>query len=83
MYFIVVQDKNTNINISDLSCNNSFYKKFSSRNLQKNSFAILYSIIIYYCDLLILRSKVNLNYKYFKIKIFLLGHNSNIFSNFG
>ena len=70
---LLFEDKNTNINISDLSCNNSFYKNLVQEIYKRTVLPFYIPLLFIIATFLILRSKVNLNYKYFKIKIFLLG----------
>ena len=70
---LLLKDKNTNINISDLSCNNSFYKNLVQELYKRTILPFYIPLLFIIATFLILRSNVNLNYRYFKIKVFLLG----------
>ena len=70
---LLLKDKNTRINISDLSCNSSFYKNLIQELYKRVVLPFYIPLLFIIATFLILKSKNNLNYKYFKIKIFLLG----------
>ena len=67
------KDKNTNINVSDLSCNYSFYKNLVQEIYKRMILPFYIPLLFIIASFLILKSKNNLNYKYFKIKVFLSG----------
>ena len=79
-FLILIKDNNTNINISDLSCNYSFYKNLVQELYKRIILPFYIPLLFIIATFLILRSKNNLNYKSFKIKIFLLGISVVIFS---
>lgn len=74
------KNKNTNINISNLSCNYSFYKNLVQELYKRTILPFYIPSLFIITTFLILKSKNNLNYKIFKIKIFLLGTMIVIFS---
>ena len=73
MCFIIIKNKNININISNLSCNNAFYKNLIQELYKRTILPFYIPLLFIIATFLILKSKNNLNYKFFKIKIFLLG----------
>ena len=80
---LLLKDKNTNINISNLSCNNSFYKNLIQELYKRTILPFYIPLLFIIATFLILKSKNNLNYKFFKIKIFFIRNFiSYIFSNF-
>ena len=70
---LLIKDKNTNIKIANLSCNNSFYKNLIQELYKRIILPFYIPLLFVIGCFLILKSKNNLNYKFFKIKIFLLG----------
>ena len=73
MYFIIKKDKNTNNKLQILTCNNSFYKKLIQELYKRIILPFYIPLLFIIASFLILKSKNNLNYKFFKIKIFLMG----------
>ena len=70
---LLLKDKNINISISNLSCNKSFYKNLVQELYKRTILPFYIPLLFIVASFLILKSKNNLNYKYFKIKIFLTG----------
>ena len=70
---LLLKNRNTNINISDLSCNNSFYKNLVQELYKRTVLPLYIPLLFIIASFLILKSKNNLNYRLFKIKIFLSG----------
>ena len=70
---LLLKDKNTRINISDLSCNSSFYKNLIQELYKRVVLPFYIPLLFIIATFLILKSKINLNYKFYKIKIFLFG----------
>ena len=70
---LLIKDKNTNINISNLNCNNSFYKNLIQEIYKRTILPFYIPLLFIVASFLVLKSKNDLNYKFFKIKIFLTG----------
>ena len=70
---LLLKDKNTSIKIGNLTCNNSFYKNLVQELYKRIVLPLYIPLLFIIASFLILKSKNNLNYKFFKIKIFLLG----------
>ena len=70
---MLIKDKNTNLNISGLSCNYSFYKNLVQELYKRTILPFYIPLLFIIATFLILKSKINLNYKFYKIKIFLFG----------
>ena len=70
---LLLKDRNTITKISNLSCNDSFYKNLIQELYKRTILPLYIPLLFIVASFLILKSKNNLNYKYFKIKIFLLG----------
>ena len=70
---LLLKDKNTNLNISNLSCNQSFYKNLVQELYKRTILPFYIPLLFIIATFLVLKSKTNLKYKSFKIKIFLLG----------
>ena len=71
--FLLLENKNINTNISELSCNYSFYKNLVQELYKRTILPFYIPILFIIASFLILKSKNDLNYKFFKIKIFLSG----------
>ena len=70
---LMLQDKNININISNLSCNDSFYKNLIQEIYKRTILPFYIPLLFIVASFLVLRSKNDLNYKFFKMKIFFSG----------
>ena len=70
---LLLKNKNTNNQVSNLSCNYSFYKNLVQELYKRTILPLYIPLLFIIATFLILKSKNNLNYKFFKIKIFLLG----------
>ena len=70
---LLLKDKNTKIKIANLSCSNFFYKNLIQEIYKRTVLPFYIPLLFIVAGFLILKSKNNLNYNYFKIKIFLLG----------
>ena len=69
----LIKNRNAEIKISNLSCNKSFYKNLIQELYKRTVLPFYIPLIFTIATFLILKSKNNLNYKSFKLKIFLLG----------
>ena len=69
----LLKDKKINVKIADLTCNNSFYKNLIQELYKRIILPFYIPLLFIIASFLILKSKNNINYKFFKIKIFLLG----------
>ena len=74
------KNKDADVNISNLSCSYSFYKNLIQELYKRTVLPIYIPTLFIIATFLILKSKNNLNYKFFKVKIFLLGMFTVIFS---
>ena len=70
---LLLNDKNTNIKIANLTCNNSLYKNLIQELYKRVILPFYIPLLFIIACFLTLKSKNNLNYNFFKIKIFLLG----------
>ena len=69
----LIKNNNIETKISNLSCNKSFYKKLIQEIYKRTILPFYIPLIFIIATFLILKSKNNLNYRSFKLKIFLLG----------
>ena len=70
---LLLKDKNININILNLSCNKSFYKNLVQELYKRTILPLYIPLLFIVASFLILKSKNNTDYRFFKIKIFLTG----------
>ena len=70
---LLLKDKNTNIKISNLSCNNNFYKNLVQELYKRTILPFYIPLIFIIAGFLVLKSKNNPNYKFFKTIVFLSG----------
>ena len=70
---LLLKDKNINNKVGNLTCNNSFYKKLIQELYKRIILPLYIPLLFIIASFLILKSKNNLNYKFFKIKVFLMG----------
>ena len=70
---LLLKDKNANYKVANLTCNNSFYKNLIQELYKRMILPFYIPLLFIIASFLILKSKNNLNYKIFKIKIFLSG----------
>ena len=77
---LLLKNKDTNISISNLSCNNAFYKNLIQELYKRTMLPFYIPLLFIIATFLTLKSKNNLNYKFFKFKVFLSGMFVVIFS---
>ena len=67
------KDNNTNTKISELSCKYSFYNNLIQEFYKRTILPLYIPLLFIVATFLILKSKNSLDYKFFKLKVFLLG----------
>ena len=70
---LLLKGNNTNIQIANLSCNKNFYKNLVQELYKRTILPFYIPLIFIIAGFLVLKSKNNSNYKFFKTKVFLSG----------
>ena len=70
---LLIRDRNAKETISNLNCNNSIYKNLIQELYKRIVLPFYIPLLFIAATFLILKSKNNYGYKFFKIKIFLSG----------
>lgn len=70
---LLTKDRNANVNIANLSCKDTFYKNLIQELYKRTILPFYIPLLFIVATFLILKSKNNVNYNFFKIKIFSIG----------